>query len=547
MVAGRISGTAYLIGDDRRKKLFLALILLVPFISVLLLDGYVTNTDETWQLQAASRLTSGKGYTCSWKPAHDLGKPKYDHLIAWPPGYSIVVAGLLKTGFSMDSACKFVKLLLVILGVIFWSSILDGHLETDHAKYLLLAFLVSSAICYARSPTDLAFWGFFPLMLSCLSGGHMAVADSRRMLSLPKIIIGSLTVSVLILFRYQGLVLIPIGTIWLLMFYRRNFREALFRISLFLFLPVATYLFIMYTNVKYGGASNIHTNAPMQGFSVDWRYISGPLKAVVFAPLQLDKVVPRILHMAGLDRYQVLILDGSALFGAIIIVIVLVRFWKRSEKSRVVLQWFTLCLTCLIGFLGVLTMFYFSHNVWVPIEDSRYYWFLFPLLATMLLMSIESKEKTSGQGTKKVVCAVYYTAIIASWLGIIGYSGFLHYKYAEYNREKAAILGHITSTSTTGEGAGRLVVANNPFINMVLWDDFVPAYRDVELTLNKDAHFSNPTFVYMVEGEREKEIMPNLASQLQMKKDVLTVDGNSITIYRRRFEKGLLFRERSHQ
>jgi len=527
---------------DGRAKVFLASILLVPFFMVLLSNGYVPGTDESWQLQAASRLASGKGYTCSWEPARDLSKPKYDYLIAWPPGYSIAIAGLLKTGMSLDFACKFLKILFVVLGVFLWSKILDSHIETKPSKYLFLAFLCFSSIYYAYSPTDLAFWALFPLMLSSMSGISLETVDPKKALPISKILVGSVTASILILFRYQGLVLIPIGVVWLLIYYGRDFRQAIQRVLFFVFLPVVTYLVIWYANNRFGGASNLHTNSPIQGFSWDWRWITGVLKAVFLAPLHADKFFSRLMQALGLRHFQAIILDGISLLAALVVILISVRLWKRNEKSRVVLRWFVVSLMCLVGFLGILTMFFFSHGNWKPIGEPRYYWFLIPLLVTMILVAINSRIEMSGQNVKKIIDVVISVAVLASWFGIIGYSYYQHDKYSLYGREKALILNHVvTSTGAPIGSPGRLVMAMNPFINMFLWEDFVPAYRGVDILLNKEAFFSSPTYIHLIEEEREGGTMADLASRLQMKKDTLKTGTHTISIYSRRFEQGPLF------
>jgi len=110
--------------------LLITFVFLIPFGITYFSNEYLPGYDEAWQVQAAKRLYCGEGYTASRddirfnkRTCFDLASNQFDYLAAWPPGYSLTIAGLLGIGLKANSALKNIQFSCYH----FWCIILDFY------------------------------------------------------------------------------------------------------------------------------------------------------------------------------------------------------------------------------------------------------------------------------------------------------------------------------------------------------------------------------------------------------------------------------------
>lgn len=216
------------------------------------------NWDEAVQLESAHRLVQGLGLTSTYFPppfdpveisSNLLETPDPQLVTWWPPGYSLLVAGLLSVGLPLASALKVLFGATTLLGWLGWA-ILGSHflarpLKLRSAKMpvnLLLAVLLPIFYTPAWSGTDLFLWAAVPFVVLLLFR-----AEVGRSFKVTSLVGAGLVFGVLAPIRYSSIFLaIAAGFILLQFNFVRIFalarKYAIFLAgSLVFIIPLALY------------------------------------------------------------------------------------------------------------------------------------------------------------------------------------------------------------------------------------------------------------------------------------------------------------------
>src|SRR5262249_38247118 len=156
------------------------------------LSPFEVGKDQALQLEAALRLIHGKGLTCTYNfslPPDDISQPPAARVLTWwPPVFSLLVIGFLKTGLPHPLSLKLIYASVTLIGWVGWGWIATvffaAPLEIG-GKRLYLGFLIAalSPIFFTLSwgGTDIILWAGIPYIILLL---HKSNYDSRQYSSL---------------------------------------------------------------------------------------------------------------------------------------------------------------------------------------------------------------------------------------------------------------------------------------------------------------------------------------------------------------------------
>ena len=533
--------------EDQKWLIFLSVIFLFPFFYVLFSNGYVSCTDETYQLQAAYRLANGQGNTCFRSPPLDLSIIKYDYLVHWPPGYSLAIASLMKLGISLDAVTKLFKALTIILGIILWLKLSNEFITNTNLRVIFLTFICITFTHLSFSPTDLFLLAVFPffshLMLSVSINSRDYLIPSKKELSC--LILSSVIVSILILMKYQSLVFIPIGILWLLIQNKRKLTSAFIRIMFFCLPPSITYFTITYLNLRFGGSfTDFHSNSILDvTLNCEWwlNAMQGLLQALLAKPFFVDKIISFLIAKTGLNINQNFLIDIFSLSFALLLIYIFYKQRKKNLEIREITNWFLVCLFGMLAFLGFLTIFYRDNFTTIPLANTRYYSFLISLLIIIILSFFQSYLQNITNHRKFYLKIFTIIIVVLAEVGIIGYSNYKNSQYILFNREKEIIRKQIDFVLSKYKDTPAMAVANNPYINMLLWEDYIHSYRKLD---NEGTFFGKPTLVFIIDKNLEaSNIKVNSNNKISIAKfasllNMNIIDDNSLNIYWKLFDKG---------
>lgn len=135
--------------------------------------------DQSSQLEAAQRLVDGKGLTTT----NDVSPVSFDitqnpqpkPLTWWPPGFSLLMAGLLFTGLPLLVALKSVFAVMTIVGWLGWAILASHFLSqplTFFGRSIPLHYLIAALLPIFCTPwwggTDIFLWAGIPFFFFIL-------------------------------------------------------------------------------------------------------------------------------------------------------------------------------------------------------------------------------------------------------------------------------------------------------------------------------------------------------------------------------------------
>lgn len=151
---------------------------------------FEVGSDQSVQLEAASRLAGGLGLTTTHnQPSSiDFNAPFEPRVLAsWPPGFSIIVAGLLKIGLPLLFALKLLYSLVTLVGWTGWGLLirrfLSGPIEIGAKRYpihLLMVALLPVLFTPKWDGTDIFLWTVVPYLVILLNGSKFSMAHPVR-------------------------------------------------------------------------------------------------------------------------------------------------------------------------------------------------------------------------------------------------------------------------------------------------------------------------------------------------------------------------------
>src|SRR5258705_6948413 len=334
---------------QKRSEFYAILFLVAPFLFVIATAPYIPNRNEVWQLHAAARITAGLGYTTYWNIPEDLSRIHSDFLIAWPAGYSIMTAGLMKLGLSAYAAAKAFKIVLIVAADLVWWRLGRRFLSGSLTRALFVVYICAAAVFISYSLSDLFCWaGMGILTLSML-----AYADGRAVRHL---IMAGIVIGAMILMRYHSLFLVPVAAAWCFWFSSNmTVKGRLVRAMAVVAIPLLVHLVIATTNISAEGhVSTITAKVVKPGFQWEWlRDLPG---VALLGGLFLESLLARLSEgaLAGRRDLVLAILGWASFFGMLLIVRRMLA--EQSNKRRDLAIWLSLASVGLVLFLGLLSI-----------------------------------------------------------------------------------------------------------------------------------------------------------------------------------------------
>ena len=146
------------------------------------LGAFEIDIDQAIQLEAAERFTRGLGLTSTYFGSHplDLVKPTTAENLTWfPPGFSLLIAGLTSLGLSLLASLRILYVSLTLAGWCGWALIAEKlwrqeakHRERVAAGVLLLAVLAPIFLTPPWTGTDIFLWAALPCLVFWLVGSE---------------------------------------------------------------------------------------------------------------------------------------------------------------------------------------------------------------------------------------------------------------------------------------------------------------------------------------------------------------------------------------
>jgi len=476
---------------QKRSEFYAILLLVAPFLFVIATAPYIPNRNEVWQLHAAARMTAGLGYTTYWNIPEDLSRIYSDFLIAWPVGYSIITAGLMKLGLSAYAAAKALKIVLIVAAALVWWRLGRRFLSGSLTRALFVVYICAAAVFISFSLTDLFCWaGMGILTLSML-----AYADGRAVRHL---IMAGIVLGAMILMRYHSLFLVPVAAVWCFwVSSKMTVKGRLVRAMAIVAIPLLVHLVIATTNIRAEGhVSTITAKVVKPGFQWEWlRDLPG---VVLLGGLFLESLLARLSEgaLAGLRDLVITILGWASFFGMLLIVRRMLA--EHSNRRRDLAIWLSLASVGLVLFLGALSISRYGDARWAPITEERYYWILGALIVILVLVSIEDlmMARIQPKWTRLGVGAVLA-------VGLLTITGYSINRYERYSNE-ALLRQNLVSTLeqiSKAESASNTVVFSDQLVRLLLLDGKFPVYKNEDGQLPPGTRFSHCTTLIWVTND----------------------------------------------
>jgi hypothetical protein len=476
---------------QKRGEFYAILLLVAPFLFVIATAPYIPNRNEAWQLHAASRLASGLGYTTYWNIPEDLSHIHTDFLIAWPAGYSIITAGLMKLGLSAYAAAKAFKIVLIVAAALIWHQLGFRFLSLSLSRALFIAYICAAAVFISFSLTDLFCWAGMGLLTLLM----MAYADSRAVRHL---IMAGIVLGAMILMRYHSLFLVPVAAVWCFwVSSKMSVKGRLVRAMAIVAIPLLVHLVIATTNITAEGhVSTITAKVIKPGFQ--WEWLRDLPSVTVLEGIFVRSLLARLsagVH-AGFPDLVIAILGWASFFGMLLIVRRMLA--EHSNRRRDLAIWLSLASVGLVLFLGLLSISRYGDARWAPITEERYYWILGALIVLVVLVSIEDRMMTRIQ--PKWTRLGIGAALAAGLLAITGYSINRYERYSNEALLRQNLVRTVEEISKA-ESANNTVVFSDEFLRLLLLDDKFPVYKNEDGQLPPGTGFSHRTTLIWVTND----------------------------------------------
>ena len=374
----------------------LALLVALPWIVFLALDVYVPGYDETFQVEAAVRLSQGLGYTASRLYPLDLSVPYFSYLIGWPVGYSQVLNWMLQAGVPVGVAPKLVKLVALFVAVVAWTKFSATYLRSRVGQSVFAAFMGLFLVICSSSAPDLIVLALFPVftmwILSATDDGADAkgrILSRRAFLALAGAIAG-----LVVLMKYTGLSVAILGGTWLLLANRRRPLRMFADLACYCVPAGAIIGSVFLSNLLNAGALSPTTMPSWSSRTLGWdmSWVFDSVTAMLFSAPYLPKVLIRFVIAPFGQPYESV--GTYATLGTIALVTANAMFHlhRAGGSPRRLAGWLVVAYLSAFFFLGLSSSLYFSGGGWAPIMEGRYYQWIVPALAVGLLAWLSSTK-----------------------------------------------------------------------------------------------------------------------------------------------------------
>lgn len=331
------------------------------------------NSDASVQIGAALSLLNGEGLG-TYILNDDLSQPPKVNPLTWfAPGFSLTLFLLLKVGFSVAIALKFMYGIATILGWFGWALIFRDVIQSQQQTFVsnsaavLLALGLPLYFTYDWVGTDLFLWAGIPFIIRLFYLSELSQDEKLNRYFWLGCLVGLMYV-----FRYAS-AFIFIGFLLLFLIRRKGFiklRKITLGFGIFL-CAVSLYRIFVKTTVP--------TQLTSERFlQID--ILRSKLSEIINSITQF-----KFLLFSHLNHYYI---PGSrSLVIVILLVLLFVLIWGypsfKARNLRNPRIEFILCLNfALIIFLALIS--FFSSVNFLYLGDQRYYYPLFPSLTLLI-------------------------------------------------------------------------------------------------------------------------------------------------------------------
>lgn len=333
-------------------KVFTILLVSAALVTLLrLLAPVEMNWDEAIQLEAAHRLVKGLGLTSTFFPPpfnpvqipttiNQAPTPQF--LTWWPPGFSLLVAGLLAVGIPLALALKIIYSVTTLLGWVGWGSLASIFLSSPIKLGSLVfpvQYVLAAVLPLFYTPgwqgTDIFLWTGLPFIVILLF--NSALKDSG---TLKYAIAAGLLFGFLMSIRFASLFIALTAFLLLFQVYSPHLTTFIKHYCIFFFSSLAFILPVfVYTKLAnwYNGVTKlqeINLREPYSGF---FSTISQILKsASAISEISGLPIQPSLAYRVE-SKPSVYLIGAFFLFFAVLLpLLVLTRDRKLSleEKKR---------------------------------------------------------------------------------------------------------------------------------------------------------------------------------------------------------------------
>jgi hypothetical protein len=480
-----------------RIPLIVSVVLVTPFfIYLFCLANYIPGVDETYQIEAAIRISKGLGNTYSWLVGNDLGVTSFSYQKAWPLGYSYFLSLFLYIGLPLFIALKLLKSLVILFAIYFWIRFGDIFLKNLYSRILFACLIAGHVILCSVSLTDTVVIMFVPLFSSLMLKWKDAIfiIKSKGYQILINPISVGIAVAVVMVFKYSGWSLIITGVTWILLMNIREPRRCFLALLKFSLPIILALIIIITTNSSDSSqinSENIYGLMVKSGFFYEgW---ASDFFNAIFSSTHLDKIVDKVPLYFGIDGVLAVVIIKILFFILFFLSICLLLL--RGEKEALLGWWVIVNFASAIIFLKVVTSFYFVDSYgWTPVKEERFYWALLPFLGLCFFVAADNLTIRVHYFTKMLIII---SALVFTSFGISYYSLNKYSIYKDLNTEIALLPWKIDPLLEKAKADN--VVFFGDRINWQLYPDkgkfnfFVWAPVFSELT-----YFSKKTIVIMI-------------------------------------------------
>ena len=489
-----------------------ALLSLVPDV----LTPLPYTPDPAYCLQAAVRLAHGQGLTgCSDRepPPLDIASPTYSRLYAWAPGYSVLVAGLLRLGIPLALAANLVKIVAYAGG---WmaGAVLARRVLSD-GNWLLL--FVMAVLPFARvvplyTQSDVLVWALVPLWMSAVLDiwNRMGASARFRDVAVPVCVLGMLTAAAIV-FRWASLFMAPAAAVCIALgayYYRRPW---LLPTAVVLALSLGPYKLIALSNAAAtrGAGSLGDAIAAQHTWSLSGLLTDEPLLGLLGRPSGIYRLLATLGSPAarwGGDLVAVPVLIAIAW--------ALARALRRSPDALTPPTGLRVALSITYGIMcAMLLAFtaaaqgsgaridYFPYGVFEP----RYYTIM-SLPALFVALQLVASLQHGGPVRRhwRVAGAACAGVLVISGLWVakplLGYVPKLPFRHGSTPLEVRQAPERVVVDREIARQAPERVMVFSESAFEFLAEDTIPAYFPPSLEEVPSLHASRPTLLFVVIG-----------------------------------------------
>jgi len=491
--------------------------LTIPFLAALFFHDYVPGWDESFQLSAAGRLAEGLGLSI-YQTGLVLHENDFRFLAEWAPGYSMMIALLLKAGLSLDIASKAFKTAAILTALYTWFRLAHRYTGSRMITFLFLAFLTGLMALNHGNVTDIMIIMLFPVLTLLVTGEHRPC----------NFLWISLVLALMVLFKYSMTFLLAGVAFWILWEFRNRLSQAIGYLFISLMLPLLLWLTLIIVSKNLWGRFTFFDKNPfpdnfsdaigfVPGILTEW--IAGltikPFFGVVnnFSIINHPWFIPMLVVM-------ILLLPP--------VILILIRVYHRGEADRRMIIWIITTALASLLMLGGMT-FKYPRDLYYPAREVRYFIFLTLLIYVVILswpkwVGLVKKNKLIRSGI--FTGGVFLVFLMAMTLFSMRFGQL----WAEYSSEKQFVTEVVNEVEHENPSGTSVVISYTRF-RITQWENLVPRTVLVQPNIDyfpKEIAFENTPLVFFIFDSLEvlqipglKDILKDTSLQYKKKESLL--------------------------